>query len=184
MAKHTSQAVRRCLVAFAAVLVGFSAWSEDSLVVPENTTYTLPASATYGTNDIRGTLVVPSGLSVSAYDNWLGRTGSAVLDIQGGTFGTSVSTGSTAHRAVIGEEGGTVAINLTDKSSVFRCGDFTISASAAAHDSGFVDVLTCSASGNTSLSAHHRYNKSAYTARIRVLSGKINTVYDLDSVLL
>lgn len=173
MAKHTSQAVRRCLMAFAAVLVGFSAWSEDSLVVPENTTYTLPASATYGTNDIRGTLVVPSGLSVSAYDNWLGRTGSAVLDIQGGTFGTSVSSGSTPHRAVIGEEGGTVAINLTAKSSVFRCGDFTISASAAAQDSGFVDVLTCSASGNTSLSAHHRYNKSAYTARIRVLSGKI-----------
>lgn len=173
MAKHTSQAIRKCLVAFAAVLVGFSARSEDSLVVPENTTYTLPASATYGTNDIRGTLVVPSGLSVSAYDNWLGRTGSAVLDIQGGTFGTSVSTGSTAHRVVIGEDGGTAAINLTAKSSVFKCGDFTISASAAAQGSGFVDVLTCSASGNTSFSAHHRSNKSAYTARIRVLSGKI-----------
>ena len=148
----------------------------DVFVVPVGTTYTVDASAEHGTNDILGTLVVPSGFTFKAYDNWLGRTGSATLSIQGGTYGTSVSSGSTPHRAVVGDEGGTAAIELTAKSSKFQSGDFIIRESAAAHGTGYVDVLTSSAGkGNSAeFSVHRRYNKSAHTARIRVLSGTLS----------
>lgn len=94
--------------AAAAVLTSPSSACGDVFTVPAGTTYTVDVSATHGTNDIRGTLILPSGKTFGAERNWFGRTGNAVIDIQGGAYGTH--TGNDGNGIEVGEEGGSASV--------------------------------------------------------------------------
>ena len=158
------------LSAAAAILASPSTAMADSdlFSVPAGTTYTVETSATHGTNDILGTLILPSGKTFGAEKNWFGRTGSAVIDIQGGAYGTEKDGAS--NEIVVGEEGGSASVSLSGGGSLSG-GNLTIKAATPANGEGYIDFL--SSSGNNTLKVSVRKNAASAPVRIRVLSGTL-----------
>ena len=146
--------------------------AEGTLTVGAGETYTVSGSESYDAVDLLGEMTVPSGASIVAVSNAIGRTGSARLVVDGGTFGVKDSD---SHRVWFGENGGSPLVSVKD--GKFASGHFYVCKNAAASASGYIDVIETR--GTVTLDNRTRYNQNtSKTARIRVLSGTTRFISD------